>query len=144
MDLMDMFMFMVGNTKHTTLPRTLYQDDVPCVVCLLRNRSVAKMFPGKWEFMRKKYKIKIKHLTVMLLLNKVCIFMESINNIFSLNLKICSFSSLVFNAAYIQNALILLSNLNSTCKTVSPRHVLQNIATSQNNVLIINRITNVD
>lgn len=141
---MDMFMFMVGNTKHTTLPRTLYQDDVPCVVCRLRNRSVAKMFPGKWEFMRKKNKIKIKHLTVMLLLNKVCIFMESINNIFPLNLKICSFSSLVFNVAYIQNALILLSNLNSTCKTVSPRHVLQNIATSQNNVLIINRITTVD
>lgn len=27
--------------------RTLYQHDVPCAVCLRRNRSVVKMFPGK-------------------------------------------------------------------------------------------------
>lgn len=26
--------------------RTLYQHDVPCAVCLRRNRSVVKMFPG--------------------------------------------------------------------------------------------------
>lgn len=116
----------------------------PVLFVVLEIDQSPKCFQVNENLCGKKNKIKIKHLTVKLLLNKVCIFMESINNIFSLNLKICSFSSLVFNVAYIQNALILLSNLNSTCKTVSPRHVLQNIATSQNNVLIINRITTVD
>lgn len=27
--------------------RSLYQQDVPCAVCLLRNKSVVKMFPGE-------------------------------------------------------------------------------------------------
>lgn len=30
--------------------RSLYQHDVPCAVCLLRNRSVVKMFPGEIEW----------------------------------------------------------------------------------------------
>ena len=30
-----------------TLMSTLYNHDVPCAVCLVRNRSVLQMFPGK-------------------------------------------------------------------------------------------------
>lgn len=30
--------------------RTVHDHDVPCAVCLRRNRSVIKMFPGEWQF----------------------------------------------------------------------------------------------
>ena len=30
-----------------TLMSTLYNHDVPCAVCMVRNRSAVKMFPGK-------------------------------------------------------------------------------------------------
>lgn len=39
-----------GEYQTDTVPaymRTLYQHDVPCVVCLVRKRSVVQMFPGE-------------------------------------------------------------------------------------------------
>lgn len=36
------------NTSPGKLP-TLHQHDIPCAVCLLRNRSVVKMFPGETD-----------------------------------------------------------------------------------------------
>lgn len=35
-------------TSPGNLP-TLHQHDIPCAVCLLRNRSVVKMFPGETD-----------------------------------------------------------------------------------------------
>lgn len=28
---------------------SVYEHDIPCAVCLVRHRSVAKMFPGKYS-----------------------------------------------------------------------------------------------
>ena len=34
-------------TKTNTFLRNVHDHDVPCAVCLVRNRSVVKMFPGE-------------------------------------------------------------------------------------------------
>lgn len=54
-----------GEYQTGTVPsymKTLYQHDVPCVVCLVRKRSVVQMFPGeKYSCKCNNEKINNKH-----------------------------------------------------------------------------------
>lgn len=42
--------FMAQNMRHsfTGFDQTLQEHDVPCAVCIVRQRTVVKMFPGEY------------------------------------------------------------------------------------------------
>ena len=49
--------------EFSDLMTTIAQNDIPCAVCLVTNRSVVKMFPGRCDMYNKSFVVKLQYVS---------------------------------------------------------------------------------
>ena len=53
--------------EFSDLMTTIAQNDIPCAVCLVTNRSVVKMFPGRCYMHYNVFVVKLKYFWIVFL-----------------------------------------------------------------------------
>ena len=49
--------------EFSDLMTTIAENDIPCAVCLVTNRSVVKMFPGRCDMYNKVFVVKLQYVS---------------------------------------------------------------------------------